>query len=63
MVPGNDDSTRSIRFYAKSVADVILEARVSVLDNTDATDFIEVEEAKLAAPEQDDNLGDAAGQN
>ena len=27
VIPGNDDSTRAIRFYASCVADVILEAR------------------------------------
>jgi small subunit ribosomal protein S2 len=29
IVPGNDDSTRAIRFYAQTVADIILEARLS----------------------------------
>ena len=57
VIPGNDDSTRAIRFYTTSVADVILEARASVLDGTEAAgDFIEVEEQSIDIniPEQDD---------
>ncbi len=44
VIPGNDDSTRSIRFYAKTMADVILDARASVLDLSEVKeDFIEVD--------------------
>jgi small subunit ribosomal protein S2 len=43
VIPGNDDSTRAIRFFASSVADTILEARASVLDATE-NDFVEVDE-------------------
>lgn len=46
IIPGNDDSTRAIRFYAKSVADIILEARVaSAIDVEEADEFIELEAA------------------
>lgn len=45
VIPGNDDSTRAIRFYAQTIADVVLEARASTQDGTEANDFIEVEEA------------------
>ena len=49
IIPGNDDSTRALRFYASRVADVILEARASVLDNSDMQeDFVE-EGSDLAA--------------
>lgn len=41
VIPGNDDSTRAIRFYAKTVADMVLEARASVSDNVD--EFMEVD--------------------
>lgn len=45
VIPGNDDSTRAIRFYATSVADVILDARASVLEGIETRDeFIEVQE-------------------
>lgn len=40
VIPGNDDSTRAIRFYAKSVADVVLEARASIQE---ADEFVEIE--------------------
>ncbi|MFZ2316019.1 MAG: 30S ribosomal protein S2 [Gammaproteobacteria bacterium] len=43
VIPGNDDSTRAIRFYASTIADVILDARVSALDGV-ADDFMEVSE-------------------
>lgn len=46
VIPGNDDSTRAIRFYATSVADTILDARASSLEGTEHVDeFIEIEEA------------------
>ncbi len=32
VIPGNDDSTRAIRFFTSTVADVILEARASTLE-------------------------------
>jgi len=44
VIPGNDDSTRAIRFYASCVADTVLEARASTLDGTEQeADFIEIE--------------------
>ncbi len=47
VIPGNDDSTRSIRFYADCVANTILDARASMLDGTEevADEFIEVQAA------------------
>lgn len=40
VIPGNDDSTRAIRFYAKTVADVIIAARTSTQE---VDEFVEVE--------------------
>lgn len=55
VIPGNDDSTRAIRFYAKTVADVILDARASVEDNIDAVDeFVEIEESASPSEESED---------
>jgi small subunit ribosomal protein S2 len=52
IIPGNDDSTRALRFYTSTIADTILEARASVLDNTESEeDFIEV----AAAEEKNDS--------
>jgi len=48
VIPGNDDSTRAIRLYARGVADAILEGRSQVITEMVAQpteDFVEVEEA------------------
>jgi len=49
IIPGNDDSTRAIRLYARGVADAILEGRSQVISEMVAQpteDFVEVEEAE-----------------
>jgi small subunit ribosomal protein S2 len=49
VIPGNDDSTRAIRLYARGVADAILEGRSQVVSEMVAPtteDFVEVEEAE-----------------
>jgi small subunit ribosomal protein S2 len=51
VVPGNDDSTRSIRFFASTIADVILDARASSLDGSKEDEFIEIEAMGLAETE------------
>jgi len=51
VIPGNDDSTRAIRLYARGVADAILEGRSQVVSEMVAQpteDFVEVEEAEKA---------------
>lgn len=54
VIPGNDDSTRAIRFFASSVADVVLEARAaSMIDGVEADEFVEVE-ASADLPAMDD---------
>lgn len=53
VIPGNDDSTRAIRFYASTIADAIIEARASVLDADVVDTFVEVEEE--TAPIADDS--------
>jgi small subunit ribosomal protein S2 len=48
VIPGNDDSTRAIRLYARGVADAILEGRSQVINEMVAPtseDFVEVEES------------------
>jgi small subunit ribosomal protein S2 len=58
VIPGNDDSTRALRFYTSKISDAILEARASVLDNSDiAEDFVEVEikGSDAAASDSQDN--------
>jgi small subunit ribosomal protein S2 len=52
VIPGNDDSTRAIRLYARGVADAILEGRAQTLTDIVAPDeFVEVDEN--GAAEQD----------
>lgn len=54
VIPGNDDSTRAIRFFTSTVADVILEARASTLEATEAADeFVEVQAEATEAPIDD----------
>ena len=51
VIPGNDDSTRAIRLYARGVADAILEGRSQVITEMVAPtseDFVEVEDAEEA---------------
>jgi small subunit ribosomal protein S2 len=47
VIPGNDDSSRAIRLYARGVADAVLQGRSQVLQEiVDASgdEFVEVEE-------------------
>jgi small subunit ribosomal protein S2 len=49
VIPGNDDSTRAIRLYARGVADAILEGRsqsLSEITQQPSEDFVEVEESE-----------------
>ena len=49
IIPGNDDSTRAIRLYARGVADAILEGRNQSLTEIVGTEeFVEMEEGKAA---------------
>jgi small subunit ribosomal protein S2 len=52
IIPGNDDSTRAIRLYARGVADAILEGRSQVITEMVAPqtseEFVEVEDAEKA---------------
>jgi len=51
VIPGNDDSTRAIRLYARGVADAILEGRSQVITEMVAPaseEFVEVEEGEEA---------------
>jgi small subunit ribosomal protein S2 len=51
LIPGNDDSSRAIRLYARGVADAILEGRTQVVKEiTSEEEFVEVEEEGEKAP-------------
>lgn len=42
VIPGNDDSSRAIRLYARGVADAILEGRSMVIKELVSDEFVEV---------------------
>jgi small subunit ribosomal protein S2 len=47
VIPGNDDSSRAIRLYARGVADAVLEGRTQAVEEVVAAsrdEFVEVEE-------------------
>tara|TARA_R110002049_G_scaffold95308_4_gene234037 strand:- start:588 stop:1352 length:765 start_codon:yes stop_codon:yes gene_type:complete len=55
MVPGNDDSSRAIRLYARGAADAVLEGRSAALQDIVAAgsdEFVEVEEEEAASDEE-----------
>ena len=48
VIPGNDDSSRAIRLYARGVADAILEGRAQVINEIIAAgedEYVEVQDA------------------
>jgi len=52
IVPGNDDSARAIRLYARGMADAALEGRAQVISEiTGGEEFVEVEEETTPAAE------------
>jgi small subunit ribosomal protein S2 len=51
VIPGNDDSSRAIRLYARGVADAVLEGRSQAVEEVAAAsrdEFVEVEEERGA---------------
>src|SRR3990167_7965749 len=46
LVPGNDDAMRSIRFYCKTIADVIIESRRTILEEEASKEKEKMERAK-----------------
>jgi small subunit ribosomal protein S2 len=52
VIPGNDDSSRAIRLYARGVADAVLEGRSQTLTEivgAASDEFVEVEEEDEAS--------------
>ncbi|OGT57433.1 MAG: 30S ribosomal protein S2 [Gammaproteobacteria bacterium RIFCSPHIGHO2_12_FULL_42_10] len=53
LIPGNDDSTRALRFYAKSIADIILETNIDTQEPVEVSeDFVEVKKKTAAMNEK-----------
>jgi len=48
VIPGNDDSSRAIRLYARGVADAILEGRSQIIREIISDEFVELDEAEQA---------------
>ena len=51
VIPGNDDSSRAVRLYARGVADAVLEGRSQVIKEIVTDEFVEVEGGEEAAAE------------
>jgi small subunit ribosomal protein S2 len=50
VIPGNDDSSRAIRLYARGIADAILEGRSQVIQEiVQADEFVEVSGDEVGA--------------
>ena len=52
VIPGNDDSSRAIRLYARGIADALLEGRnqaIQEIVSSGGDEFVEVEDAKSDA--------------
>jgi len=50
VIPGNDDSSRAIRLYARGMADAVLEGKANAINEvvkavSEAEEFVEVTEA------------------
>jgi small subunit ribosomal protein S2 len=56
IIPGNDDSSRAIRLYARGMADAVLEGRANALADiaksaSETEEFVEVAETEAASAE------------
>jgi small subunit ribosomal protein S2 len=52
VIPGNDDSSRAVRLYARGIADAVLEGKAQALQgvvNAATGEFVEVNEEEQAA--------------
>lgn len=48
MIPGNDDSSRAIRLYARGIADAVLEGRSQIISEIVDDEFVEVDDQASA---------------
>ena len=51
VIPGNDDSSRAVRLYARGVADAVMEGRAQVVKEIVTDEFVEVEGGEEATAE------------
>ena len=55
IIPGNDDAIRSIRLYAKGIADAVIDGKGSLshmLDEDQTDDFVELDESGAPIPRE-----------
>ncbi len=46
VIPGNDDSSRAIRLYARGIADAVMEGRTQVVNEIVSDEFVEVDSSE-----------------
>ena len=51
VIPGNDDSARAIRLYARGIADAVLEGRSQIIKENVGDEFFEVESPETTPQE------------
>ncbi|PZP55358.1 MAG: 30S ribosomal protein S2 [Azospira oryzae] len=51
VIPGNDDSARAIRLYARGIADAVLEGRSQIIKEIVGDEFVEVESPETTPQE------------
>ena len=52
VIPGNDDSSKAIRLYARGIADAVLEGRsqaITEITRAQTEEFVEVDPADMEA--------------
>ena len=49
VIPGNDDSSRAIRLYARGIADAILEGRSQTIREIVSDEFVELDDAETVS--------------
>lgn len=63
VIPGNDDSARAVRLYARAIADAVLEGRAMALEEVVTAvsdDFVEVEEETVVEEGIEETFDDKA---
>ena len=49
VIPGNDDSSRAIRLYARGIADAVMEGRTLIVNEAPSDEFVEVDSSEEQA--------------
>jgi small subunit ribosomal protein S2 len=49
VIPGNDDSSKAIRLYARGIADAVMEGRTQIVNEIVSDEFVEVDSSEEQA--------------